>query len=186
MRWDQRLAALFEDLEQQAEGLHLLERDAEVAERTRAEYARVDFLARLHASLDLTLVLDVEGVGPVEGRLTRAGTDWCLLETDAGQGWVIRTAAVVRARGLSPRAVAEQARGAAARLGLRSVLRGLAEGRDPVLVRLCDGSQLRAVLGRVGADFAEVTPAYADPTAPRRQQGAEVVPFHRLAAVRRL
>ena len=63
MRWEYQLGDLFDDLEQQAEGLALTERDALVAEQSRAEYAQVDLTARLHASRGTRLVLQVSGVG---------------------------------------------------------------------------------------------------------------------------
>ena len=52
---------LFDDLEQQAEGLALAERDARVAERCRAEYAEVDLVARLHASVGTPVQVEVRG-----------------------------------------------------------------------------------------------------------------------------
>ena len=51
MHWEERLLAVFDDLEQQAEGLALEARDAEVAELGRAEYAAVDVAARLHGAV---------------------------------------------------------------------------------------------------------------------------------------
>ena len=46
MSWHESMFAVFDDLEQQAEGLHLAERDAEVADLTLAEYTRVTLAAR--------------------------------------------------------------------------------------------------------------------------------------------
>ena len=63
MRWDERLGGLFDDLEQQAEGLALVERDAEVAEQSRAEYAQVDLAGRALASTGRRLLVAVAGVG---------------------------------------------------------------------------------------------------------------------------
>ena len=51
MRWEERLLDLFDDLEQQADGLALAERDALVVEQSRAEYAEVDLASRLAASV---------------------------------------------------------------------------------------------------------------------------------------
>src|SRR5438128_2529587 len=65
MRWRDRLWDVLDDLEQQAEGLALAARDAEVAEQSRAEYARVDLSARLHGSLGRRLTLGVRGVDAV-------------------------------------------------------------------------------------------------------------------------
>ena len=46
MSWEESMFAVFEDLEQQAEGLHLVERDAEVADLTVAEYCRISLASR--------------------------------------------------------------------------------------------------------------------------------------------
>ena len=51
MGWEASMFALFDDLEQQAEGMHLADRDADVADLSLAEYARVNLAARLHAAL---------------------------------------------------------------------------------------------------------------------------------------
>src|SRR3954447_24992176 len=73
MGWDHSLEGLFDDLEQQAEGLALSDRDALVAEQRVAEYARVDLAARLHGSVGRHLACEVAGVGRVEGELSRVG-----------------------------------------------------------------------------------------------------------------
>ena len=186
MRWEDRLGGLFEDLEQQAEGLHLAERDAELADRSRSEYAGVTFASRLHASVGGTVSLAVTGVGPLQGTLTRVGTDWCLLEAaPAGPEWVVALAAVRQAGGLSERAVSEVARPVVARLSMRSALRGIAESRAEVLVHHVDGTQLRGLLGRAGADFVEVVPQPDQVGDRSRSRVPEVLPLAMLAAVRR-
>ena len=53
MRW----AALFDDLEAQAEALEHAERAAELQERTRAEVAALSLLDRLRSALDVPLRL---------------------------------------------------------------------------------------------------------------------------------
>jgi hypothetical protein len=185
MGWDELLAGVFEDLEQQAEGLHLLERDAEVADRSRAEYAKVDLASRLHASAGDLVRLTVAGAGTLEGRLSRLGTDWCLLGTPQHE-WVVRFAAVTSARGLSCRAVPEAGRPVTARLGLGSALRGLADAGGPTLVTRVDGSRTAGLLGRVGADFLEVAASDREPGAEGgRTAQVQLVPFAHLAAVRR-
>ena len=62
-----------------------------------------------------------------------------------------------------------------ARLGLGSVLRRLGEARAETVLHRVDGSLLRGLLGRVGADFVEVAAA---------DGSLDVVPFAALAAVR--
>jgi hypothetical protein len=172
------LVALFDDLDQQAEGLALAERDVEVAELGRAEYAAVDLAARVHASVGSRVRLAVGGLGTVEARLCAAGSDWCLLSTAApgvGREWLVRLAAVTTAEGLSERAVPEAARPVTSRLGLGSALRRVAESREPVQIVRLDGAVTRGRLRRVGADFVEVV-AEGDRT------GISVLPFAHLAA----
>jgi hypothetical protein len=178
MSWEQRLFGLFEDLEQQAEGLALVSRDAAVEELARAGYSEVDLGSRLHASVGLTVQLVLKGAGQVRGRLARVGAGWCLMTPEAGVGqeWVVSLPALVAARGLSARAVPEPARSVVTRLRLGSVLRGLSEEAEPLAVLTVDGEQRRGRILRVGADFLELAPA----------GGVEVLPFTAVALVRRL
>jgi hypothetical protein len=179
MLWEERLLDLFDDLEQQAEGLVLTGLDAEVAEQSRAEYAQVDLAARLHASVGRAVRVEVQGVGRVEARLVRVGEGWCLLADGAAE-WLVRDAAIASVRGLSQHGRGVEARPVTARLGLASALRGVAEARSVVVAHHLDGSSERGVLGRVGADFVELR-AGDDPRSPGE---TEVLPFGALAAVR--
>lgn len=175
MRWDDRLVQLFEDLEQQAEGMHLADRDGELADRSRAEYSSVSFEARVHASVGARLRLSVSGVGTLAGTLVRAGKGWLLLETSTpGQEWVVCLDAVTQAAGLSGRAVNELARPVSGRLPLRSALRGLADAQVVVTVHHSDGTQSAGRLGRVGADFVELL-----------DRDGDVLPLAMVSAVRR-
>lgn len=155
MHWEERLLAELDDLEQQAEGLALAARDAEAAELGRAEYAAVDLIARLAGSVGRRLRLEATGIGPLDARLARVGSDWLLLEADAHE-WLVRVAAVAEVRGLGDRAVDLRHRAATSRLGFGSALRGVAEERDVVLVHRLDGGTVRGVPRRVGADFVEL------------------------------
>jgi hypothetical protein len=177
MRWDDRLGQLFEDLEHQAEGLALSHRDAEVAELARAEYAQVDLAARLHGSLGLRVLLSVDGVGAVEGSLSRVGLDWCLLHPGS-QAWLVRLAATGSLRGLAERAAPVGARPATAQLGFGSALRSVAEAQVAAVLHKVDGSLSRGVLARVGADFLDLRGT--------QETGGylETVPFRAIAAVR--
>lgn len=157
---DERLFDLFEDLEQQAQGLQLADRDVEVADRARAEYAReVDLASRVHASLGRQVTLTVLGVGAVQGTLASAGRDWCLLDGGGSGEWVVRLPAVLVARGLSERALAERARPVAGRLHLSSSLRRLADARRTAVVATLDGTRTRGRIARVGTDFFELVMA---------------------------
>jgi len=153
--WEQRLLTVFDDLEQQAAAAFGAEREAEVAERARSEYAGVTLATRLMAARDTRVTLAVEGVGAVSGVLQRVAADWCLLGA-GGQDWIVRLPAVGSVRGLPSHAVAEAAWPVTARLGLGSALRRVADGGEECRVRLRDGTAYDARLGRVGADFVEV------------------------------
>lgn len=172
------LDELFEDLEQQAAGLHLAERDAEIAERGAAEYAAVDVAGRLHASVGRRVTAHVAGPTRIEGTLRRVGAGWFRLEAPDGE-WVLLTSAVEQLSGLSGQAVSEPLRSAAARLSVRSPLRGLAESGVHVLVQLRSGERFTATVHRVGADFVEVLTADGGP-----QLGPVVVLLDRVAGFR--
>jgi hypothetical protein len=177
MRWDEQLARLLEDLEQQADGLAIAERDAEVAEQSRAEYARVEVTGRLHASVGRRLQVGLGAAGTVDGTLTRVGQGWCLIGTAAGE-WVVRLEAVRTLRGLSERSVPAEGRPLTARLGVASALRGVAEERGEVVVLTLDGVATRGTLGRVGGDFVDLR------VGDGQAGHLETVPFTGLAAVR--
>ena len=191
MGWDRALASLFDDLEQQAEGLVLSARDADVAEHGRAEYASVDLESRVHASVGARVACDLLGGHRLRGTLARAGRDWLLLVplegSDDGDdsGWVVHLRCVTRLSGLGQRALPPEARGVLARLGLGSVLRRLAESRRPVLLALTDGAQVRGGVGRIGADFVEVIVEGPGPGA-RAAAGTDLVPLAAVAALRGL
>lgn len=155
MTWEEQLFALFDDLEAQAESAFLLEREAELADRARAEYAAVTLASRLMASVGSEVVLAVEGVGRVGGLLERVANGWCLLR-GANQDWIVALGAVGTVAGSSGRSVPEVAWSAVTRLGLGSALRRLGEAGSGCVFRLRDGSRVDGVVGRVGKDFAEV------------------------------
>jgi hypothetical protein len=153
--WDERLFAFLDDLEQQAEALYDADRAAELADRSRSEYAGVSLASRLMASIDSEVMLDVTGIGPVSGVLQRVGPDWCLVH-GTSQDWVVRLAAVAAVDGASARAVPEVAWSPVARLGLGSALRRLADTGQSCRLHATDGTVRDGVLTRVGRDFVEV------------------------------
>ena len=156
VEWDEGLFAFLDDLEGRAEALYDAERETDLVDRSRTEYAVVTLAGRLMASLGAHVVLDVLGVGPVAGVLKRVGPDWCLAH-GAAQDWVIRLPAVVAVEGASARAVPEVAWSPVARLGLGSALRRLADAGERCVVHATDGTAREAVVARVGADFVEVS-----------------------------
>ncbi|MCW2844906.1 MAG: hypothetical protein JWN22_2822 [Nocardioides sp.] len=154
MSWEEELFALFDDLEQQAEALYDAERDAELADRSRAEYHHVSLASRLMASVGQEVTLDLLGVGVVAGTLERVGSGWCLLRGPA-QDWVVRAAAVAALHGASDRSVPEVAWSPLTKLGLGSALRRVADAGERCVLHLVDGGRHDVVLRRVGADFVE-------------------------------
>lgn len=174
MTWETRLFDLFDDLEQQAEGLSLASRDAEVADLGRAEYAAVDLVSRLHASLGSTISLDT-AAGHLRGRLARVGAGWGLVVTEVGEA-VFSLAAVRRVRGLDARSYPEQVRPVVTKVGLGSALRALAEEGVPAAVADVSGTVYRGRIARVGADFLELDDL---------EGGGGVIPFAAVATVRR-
>jgi hypothetical protein len=155
MGWEESMFSVFDDLEQQAAGLHLVERDAEVAGLSLAEYTGVTLRARLHASLERDLRVRLVGGLVLSGRLARVGEDWLLLAAPAAE-WIVRHEGVASLGGLSPRADSEESWSVTDRLSLRSLLRRLSAGNEPCLVHLVDDQRMEGRVGRVGADFFEL------------------------------
>ncbi len=154
MSWEQELFALFDDLESHAAAAFEAEREAEVRDRARTEYAGVELASRLVASVGCELQIRVRATGWITGTVDRAGTDWCLLRA-RGTDWLVPTHAVLAVRGASPRAVPPVARAAHERLGLGSALRRLADAGEWVIAHLDDASSDEVTVERVGADFLE-------------------------------
>jgi hypothetical protein len=155
MGWEDELFTLFDDLEQQAQAAYDAERDVDLADRSRTEYATVTLAGRLMASLDREVTLDVLGVGPLTGALTRVADGWCLLEAH-GRDWIVRLAAVASVSGASERAVPDAAWSPVTRLGLGSALRRVADAGERCVVHRTDGERYDGVMLRVGQDFAEL------------------------------
>lgn len=174
MTWEDELFRFFDDLESQAEASFALEREAELADRRRAEYQQVTLASRLMASVDRELVLEVAGVGSLDGVLERVAAGWLLLR-GRGQDWVVRQAAVTGVRGASDRAVPDVAWPVAARLGVGSALRRLADAGERCVFHGTGGQRWEGAAQRVGADFVEV--AVGEPAR------VALVPFATLAAV---
>ncbi len=154
MDWDEQLFAFLDDLEGQAEALYDADREGELADRSRAEYAVVTLASRLMASVGSEVVLDVRGVGRVTGLLQRVGADWCLTH-GAAQDWVVRLSAVAGVDGASSRSWPEVAWSPVARLGVGTALRRLADTGGRCVVHGVDHSTRDVVITRVGRDFIE-------------------------------
>jgi hypothetical protein len=178
-RWEHAVLALLDDLEMQAEGLHLAERAAEVDALSVAEYAEVPLLARsatrLHASVGRDVrVLTSEDL-EVRGRLARVGADWLLVDHGT-VAWFVHLPGVGLVTGLDARSMPDEARPLSARLSMRSVLRRLAEDHRMCALHLRGGRVVRGPLLRVGADFVELRSAETTDT--------QVVPLSAVVVVR--
>lgn len=152
--WENELFALFEDLEGQAEALYADDREAELVDRSRAEYAGVLLTGRLMASVGRSIEIDVRGVGPVRGQLARVARSWCLV-SGHGQEWFVPRSAITTITGASAQAVPEVAWSPLTRLGIGSALRRIADSGDRCLVHTAEGARHDVVLRRVAADFVE-------------------------------
>ncbi len=68
MSWEHELFALFDDLEGQAAAAWEVDREAELADRARTEYAAVTLVSRLMASRGQSVTIDLPHVGRLAGR----------------------------------------------------------------------------------------------------------------------
>lgn len=155
-RWERSVLGMLDDLEMQAEGLHLAERAVEVGELGVAQYAEIELAGRLHGSVGRTVRVGTLDGLEVHGRLTATGADWILVSDAEGTVAFVQLTAVAVLGGLASTALPEAARPLTARLTLRSALRSVAEDRRPCAVHLRGGRTLTGNLIRVGADFAVV------------------------------
>lgn len=180
MHRESRLLELFDDLEQQAGGLHLLERDAEVEDRVVSEYAQVTMASRCHASVGRELSLRLLGGTQVRGKLVRSGAQWLVLHEHLS-AWLVPLDAVGSCAGLGRDAAHESTWSVADRLPLRSLLRRVQQEEPRCQVYLRDGERLEATLLRAGADFVEVR---SSAQALSHDEGATLLALAALAAVR--
>lgn len=183
MRWDE----LFADLEGQLAATEVADLEAEIADRTRAEVARMRLVDRLRAASGHRLSVVLPARQLLSGRLAGVGPDWLLLTETPDREALVPLAVVLSVTGLGRRSAAPGSEGAvASRLGLTWALRGLARDRSPVTLGLVDGSSWAGTLDRVGADFVELAEhAPGEPRRPAGVSGIRAVPLAALAVVRR-
>lgn len=182
MSWEAALLDVFDDLEQQAVGLALADRDAEVADLAAAAYAEVSLAERAHASRGALLVVRSAGGLVLTGTLVRSGADWLLVEA-AGAAWLVPLAGVVSVSGLSPRADDAESWSVVDRLTLRALVRRTA-GSDPrCRLHLVDGSSTTGAVLRVGRDFVELVAGEPAP-GERARSSTVVVPLGSVTALR--
>ncbi|WP_285726280.1 hypothetical protein [Psychromicrobium xiongbiense] len=158
MRWE----ALFADMEAQVDAARILDWEAEVAERARAEAASVTLLDRLRGAVGDRLELRFGGAAgassagsaALAGVLHLVGDDWLMLRVDQRSA-VVPLNAVLSVEGLGRTAIRPSG---AIRRSLASILRLLARDRSVVTFQL-GGSvpeRFTAVIDGVGSDHCDV------------------------------
>jgi molybdopterin-binding protein len=154
------VAALEADLVALAAAEADLERDAEVAERTRIERTAVTLRDRLrgcHGPVEIAM----RGGSRHSGRVADVGADWVLLQhVPVGQRAVsaehlVLIPAVVTVRGLGRTAVAGS--GPLAERVVGSVVRGWCRDRSEVSVALVDGTVVAGLASAMFADHLELS-----------------------------
>lgn len=182
VRWE----GLFAELESQADALEAAELASEVAERSRADLARLRLVDRLRPALGHQLTLSVGPGRTASGQARAVGPDWLLLAEEGSEA-LITLGAVSWLQGLPAASAVPGSEGrVAARLGLASALRGLVRDRAQLGLLLRDGQLLSGVLDRVGTDHAEL--AVTAPGEERRRgdvRAVRAVPLSALAVLRR-
>lgn len=176
-RWE----ALFADLEAEMAAADAADLRAEVADRTRREYASLRLVDRLRPALGHQVRLALPAATVVTGRLTDMGGDWVLVD-EAGGSALIALAHVRSVAGLGAPSAAPGSEGkVVAALDLRYALRRLARDRIEVVLSTVDGAVMSGTVDRVGADFVEV--AEHEPGERRRKGSVRQVLTVPLAAI---
>ncbi|ADU49004.1 hypothetical protein Intca_2498 [Intrasporangium calvum DSM 43043] len=183
VRWER----LFADLEARHSAEAALERDVEVADRTRRERAQVGLHARLLANVGgPEISLRVAGAAPggaVAGVLVDVGPDWLLLAESRRHSLLVPLPAVRGVVGLV--GGAQEPTLVARRFTLAAALRGLSRGRVPLEVTAVDGWTVTGTIDAVGADHVDLAEHPLDqPRRSRHVVRAHVLPFAALSCLR--
>lgn len=161
MRWED----LFDDLEGQAEAWQRAERDAEVADRTRAEVGQVTLISRLRSNEGRDVSARLANGTTISGTLVRLGVDWMLLACP--QEVVVPVSGIATLADLPWEAVSPHGVGhVGSRLSLSSVFRAMAVDRARITVQLNDTTSVSGTPDRVGRDFVDLAVHHED-QAPR-------------------
>jgi len=154
------IAALEADLASLAAASADLERDAEAAERTRAERSSIPLLERLRAASGAVEMATRDG-GRHSGQVLEVGADWIVIaHVPSGQRMataehLVPLDAVVAVRGLG-RAVAV-ATGVLPPRSMAALLRSWSRDRSEVAVHLVDGTVLAGKASATFADHVEIS-----------------------------
>mgnify|MGYP000861797111 CR=1 FL=1 len=151
--WGDRFERLFADLEVTLDAQERAVRDAEVADRTRRERARIELAGRLCAHRGLTIDLRLVGGARAHGRLVDVGADWLAVAPTEQRGSIIPLAAITSIAGLGPRS---EAATTARRFGLGYALREVSRDRRRAQVIDVVGNAFEGTIDIVGADFLDL------------------------------
>jgi hypothetical protein len=174
VRWQR----LFDDLEAQLRAAESAGHDADVLGLVSVERARLSLVARLAAGANLVDLVLADGAR-VQGRLVQHGQDWLALSDGPAEVLVLAHAITQAA------APVRDGGDRTSRIGLRTVLRGLARRRCYVRAGLTSGRSLGGTLDSTGADHVEL--ALHDADVPRRSadvRSVVLVPFDALCWLR--
>lgn len=177
MRWER----LFSDLEAEAAELAGQDREAEIADRTRAEVARSSWIDRVRAAVGISVRLRLLGADMVEGTVLQVGADWLLLRAGANDV-LVPVHAVVGVEGTPARARVAEPAGKVEAPTWTAAWRVLARDRAPVRVVRAGGSTVHGVPVRVGADFVELDPALGQEQRDAAVGGRVLVPYSAITA----
>ncbi len=176
VRWDR----LFDDLEAQVAARARLELDAEIAERTRLERARITLGERIVGAVGSEVTLRVRGGTIVRGRLEDSGDGWVLLLEAGGRQVLVPAPAVLGLSGLGRPRDDTRAR----RFGIGSAVRGISRDRRAVVVIDVDGGTVHGTIGAVGADAFDIAEHPLDtPRRPEHVHAERVIPFAAIALI---
>jgi hypothetical protein len=184
MRWER----LFEDLEARLDSDSRLERELEVADRTRRERALIALHGRLLANVGQTDVAVRLAGGATAlttvGTITDVGPDWILLAEPPRQSVLASLAAVRGVVGLRPGA--QEAGLVGRRFTLGAALRGISRDRAGVHVSDVDGRVLTGTIDAVGSDHIDLAEhALDEPRRGRHVVRTHVIPFSAISSIRR-
>jgi hypothetical protein len=177
----ERAERLLGDMGGELESAEAVELALETADRTRGEYGRVRLSDRLAAHLGARLAVTTAELGVLVGDLSDVGADWIELRAP-GRRHILALAQLLIVDGLahSTRNPGSEGKVEGAR-GVRSALRGLAQGRAPVELTLRGGTSVTGTIDRGGSDFLEL--AEHPLGAPRRGREVRQVRSIALAAL---
>lgn len=181
MRWEE----LFRELDREWEAAAEVDVQAEVAERTRAELARIGVLDRLRGSVGSRLRVHTPA-GLCTGELTRVAAD-CLLLREGVVELLLPAQQITGIEGLATDVVTDDRVGQVERtLGLASVLRRVVRDRAAVTVERVGSPPLHGTPVLAGTDFVELAVhERGEPPRSRAVLSRHVVPFAAVVVVRR-